>query len=104
MAVVDVALVTTILSAIDSGAGKAELSSLSGLSPSELDQRLEMMQQKGLVEATAGSVVITRKGQEYYRRLVHSKGAMASSSAISEIGDSQEVDEKLDRLIASLPE
>lgn len=102
---VDTALVISVLRLIDWDTVKAKLSSAVGLSPSELNETLRVMREKGLIEDSKhGSVALTAKGQQLRNRLVHSNAGAASASDVALAGDdSQTIDNKLDQLISKLP-
>jgi hypothetical protein len=97
------ALVVSVLKLIDWDTVKAKLSSAAGLSPSELNETLRVMREKGLIkDSQHGSIVLTPKGQQLRNNLTLRPSA-ASPSEISLGEDSQAVDEKLDELINKLP-
>jgi len=103
MSVDTTALVVSLLKLIDWDTVKAKLSSAAGLSPSELNETLRVMRERGLIEDSKhGSIALTPKGQQLRNNLTLNPSA-ASSPDVSLGEDSQAIDEKLDQLINKLP-
>jgi len=99
------AQVALVLSAIDLGAPKPVLSSRTGLSPSELNDLLNELRDKKLIDdSNPDSVVLTNKGKLQRDRLVHSgsTGATFPFSVEASAEKIRAVDEKLDQLISGL--